>query len=229
MSNTDKTEVYKILVKKNAAKHIKEFKKIRDWNSNGCIRGYKQYWHRSGTDWVDPAVQDQTQTDDQHTIIRPIKDGVTFSGIIRFENLSKVELGALLSALALPDGCCHKLGMGKPLGLGSVKITPTLYLSKRKERYTDLLKEWKEPIQPSTAKDESIEDFKADFEKYVLKELGETSISDLWQLDRMKELKKMLEFPGPSDNKTRYMTLPPQSRENEFKHRRVLPKPTEVK
>ncbi len=226
ISDDDKTEIYKIMVKKNAAKHIKEFKKIRDWNSDGCIRGYKQYWHRSGTDWVDPGVQDHSQTDDQHTIIRPIKDGVTFSGKIRFENLSRVELGALLFALALPDDCCHKLGMGKPLGLGSVEITPVLHLSNRETRYTNLAAEW----EPSDKQDEKIDDFKKAFQGYVLDKLGENSITDLWDVDRMKELKRMLAFnvgssPNgrPSDDKTKYMEL------GEFRQRRVLPKPTKVK
>jgi CRISPR-associated protein (TIGR03986 family) len=225
ISNTDGTEIYKLLVKKNATKHIKEFKKIRDWNSGGCIRGNKLYWHRSGNDWADPAVQGHTQIDDQHTIIRPIKEGVAFTGRIRFENLSRVELGALLSAIALPDNCCHKIGMGKPLGLGSVKITPTLHLSNRKERYTDLNAEWKNQIQLSTNKGETTEDFKKNFQNYVLKELGENGKS-FWDIDRMKELKKMLEFLGPPDNKTRYMTITPPP--NEFKERKVLPKPSEV-
>lgn len=223
ISDNDKTEIYKILVIKNATKHIREFKKIRDWNSNGCIRGYKLYWHRSGTNWVDPAVQDHTQiNDDQHTIIRPIKDGVTFSGRIRFENLSDVELGAILFALELPDGCCHKLGMGKPLGLGSVKIAPKLFLSVRKARYENLFTEWKTPIEESTAEEKNILYFKSKFEEYIVKEIGKTG-TKLWDIDRVKEFKRMLDFNNkPDDDKTKYMGL------GEFRGRRVLPKPTKV-
>jgi len=165
----------------------------------------------------------------QHTRIKPVANK-TFSGRIRFENLSKVELGALLFALALPNDCCHKLGMGKPLGLGSVKITSTLYLSDIENRYKDLEAEWKTAIEPSNKQGKTIDDFKKEFQSYVLNELGEKTITDLWKLDRMKELERMLDFDNkPLDDKTRYMTLPPQSAENEFKHRKVLPKPTKVK
>lgn len=215
---------YLVQTDKNLCNHPKN---LAHYNSPNSIRGYKYYWHKS-TDW---GKEDQNDFNPKiDTKIKPVKKDKTFTGRIRFENLSRVELGGLLSAIALPDDCCHKIGMGKPLGLGSVKITPTLHLSNRKSRYTDLLEEWKEPIQPSTAKDEEIKDFKADFEKYVLKKLEETSITDLWQLDRMKELKKMLEFNNkPADDKTRYMVIKNARNENEFKERKVLPKPTEVK
>lgn len=158
----------------------------------------------------------------QHTRLIPVKKEKTFTGYIRFENLSKVELGALLFAIDLPDGCCHKIGMGKPLGLGSIKIKPTLYLSNRNTRYTDILSEWQNPIQPCNNQDETINDFKDHFQGYILRQLGGTSIIYLWQLERMKELKKMLTFPGPEDSKTDYMPL------KNFKERKVLPKPTEI-
>jgi len=112
------------------------------------VRGHKLYWHR----WEEskkleivkepnnyPDLQKDLQSgkpeDSQHTIIRSVKSGVTFSGRLRFENLSAIELGALLSALRLPPECEHKLGMGKPLGLGSVRIESELFLIDREERY----------------------------------------------------------------------------------------------
>ncbi|MBF8278331.1 MAG: superfamily protein [Candidatus Brocadiaceae bacterium] len=168
--------------------------------------------------------------DTQHTKIKPVAANKTFTGKIRFENLSDVELGALLFALDLPDNCCHKLGMGKPLGLGTVKITPKLFLSDRKTRYTRLLAEWDAAIPESTAKDKDIPHFKKQFAVYVLNKLkitpGAEPVNTLWGVDRMKELKTMLVFDKErSDEKTRYMTITPI---NEFKERRVLPNPTEV-
>ncbi len=166
----------------------------------------------------------------QHTKIKPVAAEKTFTGRIRFENLSDVELGALLFALDLPDNCCHKLGMGKPLGLGSVKITPKLFLSDRKTRYTNLLAEWDAAIPESTAKDKDISHFKKQFAVYVLNKInkapGADPVNTLWGVDRMKELKTMLAFDkNRSDEKTRYMTIAPV---NEFKERRVLPNPTVV-
>lgn len=67
--------------------------------------------------------------------MQPVKSGVQFRGRIRFENLTDLELGAILHALQLPDGCCHRIGMGKPLGLGSIRIHARLRLVDRVARY----------------------------------------------------------------------------------------------
>jgi CRISPR-associated protein (TIGR03986 family) len=161
----------------------------------------------------------------QHTLLKPINKGATFRGRIRFENLSKVELGALLFALHLPEGLAHKLGMGKPLGLGSVKITPKLYLSDRKQRYSNLFAEW-DGLKDETNK---ITDFKNAFERYVLDKLQDSgqlqkTITSLWEIDRMQQLKTMLDWSNkPKDDKTDYLPL------GEFRKRKVLPPPTEVK
>lgn len=55
---------------------------------------------------------------------------------VDFANLSQVELGMLCYALRPEDGFRHKLGMGKPLGLGTVRIDPLgLFYIDRRERY----------------------------------------------------------------------------------------------
>ncbi|MCF6157622.1 MAG: TIGR03986 family CRISPR-associated RAMP protein [wastewater metagenome] len=169
----------------------------------------------------------------QHTKITPVNSGKTFTGKIRFENLSDVELGALLFALELPLNCCHKLGMGKPIGLGSVKITPTLILSNRKTRYTDLFAEW--PLKESAFPDKNNEHFKESFAVYILKSIGQKIKEEpvnwlrLWEMDRMKELKTMLDFERkPADEKTQYMQIKNKNNMNEFKERKVLPGPTAV-
>jgi len=192
-------------------------KKLAHYNSDNNIRGNKLYWHKSGENW---ANNDQTifneKTDSK---INPVKAGTTFTGKIRFENLSRVELGALLFAIDLPEGCYHKLGMGKPLGLGSVGITPKLFISDRTNRYKRLFAEWEAPI---TEADKS--EYKEAFESYVLVTLKDSQ-QNLWDNQRMMELKAMLDFnQKPLDNKTRYMTIEP----NEFKARGVLSKPLEI-
>ncbi len=109
------------------------------------IRGHKLYWHRGPVELKNvqegKPVNDWSN-DTQHTQIKPVKAGVVFRFRIHFENLSKVELGALLWVLTPPGEAGkqyrHKLGMGKPLGMGSVKITPSLHLSDRLSRYSRL-------------------------------------------------------------------------------------------
>lgn len=207
---------YLVQTEENLNNHPKN---LAHYNSFNAIRGNKLYWHKSAQ-WKKDNQGDFNPKIDIK--IRPIKSGRTFIGNVRFENLSDVELGALLFALELPPNCCHKLGMGKPLGLGSVRITPTLILSDRKTRYTDLFAEW--PLKESAFPDKSIAYFKEEFEKHILNEIKETK-TELWEVDRMKELKTMLVFnKGRDDNKIRYMTIEP----NEFKERKVLSMPTNV-
>ncbi|RIK36171.1 MAG: TIGR03986 family CRISPR-associated RAMP protein, partial [Chloroflexi bacterium] len=114
------------------------------------IRGYKRYWHKGPTPDL-AATDKERQHSDQLTYVRPLKPGVEFNFTIRFENLSDVELGALLWALALPGEAgrhyYHKLGMGKPLGMGAVALTPTLTVDDRTARYRQLLAgdQWHQP------------------------------------------------------------------------------------
>lgn len=94
---------------------------IETWEGNGPhrkVRGYKRYWHKSAGGWHEGRIID----DKQHTKIKAVRPNQTFKGRIWFENLSKEELGALYLALTLSDEHFHKLGMGKPLGLGTVQV-----------------------------------------------------------------------------------------------------------
>lgn len=100
------------------------------------IRGHKLYWHRWGEQGLaDLRGATPGEHDTQHTPLRPVKAGTTFAGRIWFDNLTEFELGAVWAALDLPDTCAHKIGMGKPLGLGSVRITASPTLVDRSARY----------------------------------------------------------------------------------------------
>ena len=199
--------------------NLKDYpKNLAHYNLVNPIRGYKLYWHRSGKNWIETDQMNISNHQSQYTKITPVKAGAIFRGRIRFENLSEVELGALLFALDLPEGLAHKIGMGKPLGLGSVKITPKLYISDRKQRYSEFLAEW------TGLKEEAdkISEHKKAFEHYVLNYIKETKTS-LWDIDRIQQLKIMLDWNNkPKDEKTDYLLL------NKFRERKVLPKPVEV-
>jgi len=194
------------------------------------IRGHKLYWHRwdeGGLSEVrEPDNQDSLlrdlkgpkPEDKQHTIIRPVRAGVTFSGRIRFQNLTDLELGALLSALQLPEGCCHKLGMGKPLGLGSVRIEPRLVLVDRSKR----CRSWGD----SGVENADGARFRAIFEQTIIahaRDSGEPLLAGspgLRQIARLDTLFRLLEWDArPSVAQTGYMSLP------DFKQRPVLPTP----
>lgn len=70
-----------------------------------------------------PCKNRQEQRDDQNrSILGWVKPGAQFSFDLHVLNVSKVELGALLWLLELPQDCFFRFGGGKPLGFGSVRL-----------------------------------------------------------------------------------------------------------
>ena len=113
------------------------------------LRGRKQYWHHKGleadkaSDYWKPSVEDRTQqqsngryqeyrrpdkngkpqTDPQNRSIRGwIKPNTVFKVSLYVQNLQTEEIGALLWLLSLSEGHYFRLGYGKPLGFGSVRM-----------------------------------------------------------------------------------------------------------
>lgn len=84
------------------------------------LRGRKFYRHHGDADSEEYTGE---PSDQNRTVRDALKPGATFTFTVDFENLAKVELGALLYALELEDDLVHRLGYAKPLGFGSVKVT----------------------------------------------------------------------------------------------------------
>lgn len=85
------------------------------------LRGRKFYLHHGK---VKPAEYRSEEKNDQNRTVRgALKPGATFTFTVDFENLHRLELGALLYALELEEGMFHRLGYAKPLGFGSGKVT----------------------------------------------------------------------------------------------------------
>lgn len=87
------------------------------------INGRKFFWHQMKVNAVSQEPSNLNAT------IRPLKPGVTFSGKIYFENLSKKELDELCYVIECGDKeelstkkHGYKLGHAKPLGYGSVAL-----------------------------------------------------------------------------------------------------------
>jgi len=199
------------------------------------IRGFKRYWHRGPSPDI-LATEKERSLEKQLTRIRPLKPGVRFRFRIHFDNLHPAELGALLWALTLPGEAgktyAHKIGMGKPLGMGAVKLSlKSLMITDRRSRYTRLF-----AVNAWNTADEQRDpgEYIAAFEKYVLDELGETNRGKrrLAELERIRMLLAMHEWQGPPLSETRYMEIEREIDKgqfvNEYKERPVLPDPLAV-
>lgn len=115
--------------------YLEQYGSIANWDvGNADIRGNKLYWHRD-MDW-----RDETQlAEEMKTYLEPLEAHHTFRGRIRFENLDDIELGALakIFKIASRPNIALKLGMGKSIGLGSIKLSAELF-EESKEYLTSL-------------------------------------------------------------------------------------------
>ncbi len=177
------------------------------------VRGHKRYFHRPG---VLPAnitePREKKKKERVVTILRPAKKDCVFRCGIRFENLSRIEMGAVLSAIELPEGCAHKLGMAKPQGFGSMRLRVVRATAiDRKARYVDvfsgvdasgaMLNLGAEAVSP-----EEIGKWKKEFATWATRSPADSTA--LWKTPRLAELKALLTFDGlPPDwsNRTRYL------------------------
>lgn len=196
------------------------------------IRGHKLYWHKG--DAKIPLADDKVK-ESQLTRIEPVKAGVRFRFRVHFENLRAYELGALAWALALPDeqgkSYCHKLGMGKPLGMGAVNLTARLHLTNRHQRYAALFAGNKLAEGAAEADSETLKQLLAAFEQFVLKAIEKSAHGELVELPRIRMLLAMLEWRewnAQWADRTRYLLIEHPQFGNEYKDRPVLPDPLAV-
>ena len=71
------------------------------------------------------------------TCVQPLKERTVFFFHVDFDNLTDEELGLLLYSLRPTTTFRHKLGMGKAIGLGSVRIDVAgVFLINRQQRYS---------------------------------------------------------------------------------------------
>lgn len=83
----------------------------------GILRGRKYYWHHH----PEKVSFNNVGRTKLNKTIRPVKEGITFNGELYFDGISRKQLNQLIYILNTgKDGLGYKLGMGKPLGLGSV-------------------------------------------------------------------------------------------------------------
>ena len=90
------------------------------------IRGRKAYWHHK------PIINKNEQLTKRNCVATPVKPGVKFNFKVFFDDIEQMDLDKLIATLELKYLCddkeanyydlCHKIGKGKPLGYGSVKI-----------------------------------------------------------------------------------------------------------
>jgi CRISPR-associated protein (TIGR03986 family) len=202
--------------------------KLRHWDDEGVkIRGHKKYWHKNRdieeSAFRNKEVLKKSSKKRMATVMRPVKPKTRFVGKIRFENLTNVELGALAFVLNLPSSMRHKMGMGKPLGMGSVRIIANPHVIDPQTRYSSLMESTGLESGEIKQSNRLVELAANDFAAAMLAHY-EKDIDDLWLVPRMRALAALLEWDNPPSSRyTQYMDL------DEFQESKVLPVAEEVK
>jgi CRISPR-associated protein (TIGR03986 family) len=199
--------------------------RLRHYGSESAIiRGHKLYWRQPLDDIRQIENTDEIAGDMQPATITPVRKGLSFTFKVHFDNLSDAELGALAWVLTLDNipEARHQIGMGKPYGMGIVKLDAKLVIINRlkghEARYRTLFAEdglW------VTGEEKSVETepYIAAFKDAVQQATG-TAFD---QHERIKELKVLLQ---KQDQRLDYMRIEPT---NDYDGRPVLPYPSQVK
>ena len=196
-------------------------------SDESTIRGHKLYWHKKEVASGSGLRADAGAAKTQLTGIKPVRSGVKFTFRIYFHNLNHIELGALLWSLDLPAGKCHHLGMAKPLGMGAVRLTPTLHLQDRLGRMKQLFDANGQWFNPALQSPPTIAMLKQGFEQHVEQKL---TIANFSRDERIAVLLRLLDWDNAPDVAlTRYMEIENNKdyagvdKLNEYKSRPVLP------
>lgn len=219
--------------RKTKSKYIEE-----NQNFDNLLIKYKNDYTYDVT-WNEPwsRSKDNSKKTKSHTTrIKPIKEGAEFIGKIWFQNLSDIELGLLLTALEpgftinADEKIAHKIGLGKPLGLGSieVKVEDVQIFHNSSNGYFSSYEQTSNKIDKKTVKEIFISELK--------KKLNQ---EEIWDSDRLKQLKSMLTWNEKEVSseewlrKTRYMEITRGDKSgragNEYYEKPILPKPSQVK
>ncbi len=112
----------------------------RDLNpGNHVAQGYKAYLHHRTVELTNAPWKTGSPGDnlEQKAEIDPVRAGAVFTFDVEFKNLSPYELGLLLYVLRPTSEFRHKIGLGKALGLGTIRMDiERVQLVNRPTRYT---------------------------------------------------------------------------------------------
>lgn len=173
-----------------------------DWRNQGevVVRGSKQYPHRPDAPGASGGNLPPVDNKQVNVVswIQPARKGAVFTARLRFENLREWELGALLMAIDLPAGCSHKLGMAKPLGLGSFRLTVAkLQEIDRTSRYQSFFEAAEDVeeahMQIGAKVAQNIDYYKSKFSDWYWID-HEAERKPIWEIPRIVHLKELLKF-----------------------------------
>ncbi|MBQ7607143.1 MAG: TIGR03986 family CRISPR-associated RAMP protein [Desulfovibrionaceae bacterium] len=196
---------------------------MHTYNTQSKIRGRKFYWHRN------PETPPTNNKPKCESVLHPIESNEKAEFTISLDRLSLIELGAIIEAVSLPKGHAHHMGMGKSLGLGSVRLDiREMNITTTKTRYGDLesrcqalfLGSKPKKTQNAEQDAEIAQRAREAFRAWLVSALTKAGYpaKSYEEIPHIADFLRITDFAKRPDNtKTRFMAL------TEFQKRRVLP------
>lgn len=175
---------------KNGEKNKPE--SIIDYNDGHArLRGRKLYWHHDD----DPGCfTTGNGNENMSRLLFPLGSGASGEFAVHVDRLTDFELGCLFEALELKPESAHKLGMGKALGFGSVKISvKSARICDVSEKYASLARRL-EKLEPAEMEPARREELREKFRRHVAASVSSQSGVDFYELLAMKTLFRMLNW-----------------------------------
>lgn len=192
--------------------------KAKTYNDNFELRGVKQYWNINQTRNMNTNDNNQKVS----TSFKPLESGTEFSGVIRFKNLTKDELGLLLFCMEPDPRAIHNIGMGRAYGYGSVTISCTnIQLFKLDKAYRTDVESFMNPFVTATdKKQEYISSYIAVIDKWISTNYPGKKFAEIPTIKEFISMKTEIMKEGL----TRYMSI--DAREYQNRMRSEIPLPT---
>lgn len=200
-------EVSVVLAEPKASSYLDYVRPQQDgtgmtYNMDGFeLRGIKQYWLHT------KPLQSDTNPKNENvgSALRPLNQGVRFSGKIRFRNLTKEELGLLLWSVQLKPESWMNIGKGKAYGYGNIKLKITdLKKIDAKEAYSLSEGISLNPFVPVDA-GEMIACYKEQMNQFLKAQNGKKTIDEM---PHIKEFFRMKDSTCiPDKDQIRYMSI----------------------
>lgn len=177
--------------------YIKQSDQTMTYNQEDFeLRGIKQYWLHNEM----PKVE-QTDKEKAASTISPLKAGAIFEGKVRFQNLTREELGLLVWSIKLNDNSWMNVGKAKAYGYGVIAFSDIrVKVVDNKLAYsfdTDF------EIDPMKAVD--IAEYINGYKEEINKKLGNKKIDELPSIKDFFAMKDSTCIPNNED--IRYMSI----------------------
>lgn len=192
------------------------------YNNEFRLRGVKQYWLKENVSEKPSTTKSGKKNEKVGSRLKPLAAGTVFYGKVRFQNLTKDELGLLLWSLELNPESEQNIGKAKAYGYGRVKIlVDTLEIFDLEkaydpERLSVQISDFLHPVYSGQKKEEYIQCFKEEMRNWLGRDVEETRSVRSFLL--MKDSRKI-----PKADKTQYMSIDKKEFQDRVRENYPLP------